>query len=86
MLGGNRVLVASERTNELAYPATLVLNPLSPGREVTEAMPEGIEHSLPVNLPVSLLGERKVGMRGIPSPRISGGGPTAPYLPNHPLS
>ena len=34
---GNRVLIDSERTSELAYPATLVLNPPSPGREVSYA-------------------------------------------------
>ena len=34
---GNRTLIVSERTSELAYPATLVLNPLSPGREVSYA-------------------------------------------------
>ena len=38
---GNRALFDSERTSELAYPATLVLNPLSPGREVSYAWGNG---------------------------------------------
>ena len=33
----NRALIASERTSELAYPATVVLNSFSPVREVSYA-------------------------------------------------
>ena len=49
---GNGALIESERTSELAYPATLVLYPLI--AEERLAMPRGIEHPLPVNIPVSL--------------------------------
>ena len=42
----NRALIASERTSELAYPATVVLNSFSPRRErlAMPAMPVGIEN------------------------------------------
>ena len=49
---GNRALIASEHTSKFLYRPTMVINSFSPLKEVSDAW--GIEHSLPLNIPVSL--------------------------------
>ena len=82
---GNQALISSERTSELLYPAIMVLNS---GERL--AMAEGIEGNRALNISEHTCGlawererERGLGTRKFLSPKISRGGPTAPYQPTY---